>query len=402
MFNKTLYYPWIDIHDDSWVKTAILYWDEIKTIVPSGMASPYHNEVASLLEQERILRPFQVSPSSREVIEASEIAMQYFSTPEGMRILTLGDEHSRIHPSKFSYQLQQSLGMNGGHIHSSKMSYQLMETIGAARVNDDGFVNLDGKFSSLYMSVLANRIAKNNNLSMVADSQIYNQFNTKLSTDGYSPNNGKTFVKCPKCKVVFDRFTQESIKNTGTCPACEADIFYFFENKTDMFKPYRAEPRHIVDGMLAELVIESIYIPKSVSIDKMLKFRIDHSDELSSFRGALHEITQVVLNSGEVDDMRALRELVSVAYHDNVIPKINALKSQLKDAKVRYFLSDFSISGMASILSTTLATPSIGTTAILAGAGVSIGVRSLMYFQERNSIRTNPYSYVLSMEKKLS
>lgn len=400
MFNKTLYYPWIDIHDDSWVKTAILYWDEIKTIVPSGMGSPYHNEVATILEQENILQPFNVSPLSKEVIEASEIALQYFSTPEGMRILTSGNEFSRIHPDKFSYQLRQSLGMNGGHIHSSKMSYQLMETIGAARVNDDGFVNLDGKFSSYYMSVLANRIAKNNNLSMVADSQIYNQFNTKLSIDGYSPNNGKTFIKCPGCKVVFDRFTQESIKNTGVCPECRTNIFYFFEDRTDIFKPYRAEPRHIVDGMLADLVIESIYIPNSVSIDKMLKFRMDHSDELSSFRGALQEITQAVLNSGEVDDIRVLKQKVGVAYKDSVKPKLKALKSQLKDAKVRYILSDFSISGMASLLSTTMAT-NIGTAALLAGAGISIGVRSVMYFQERDNIRTNPYSYVLSMEKNL-
>lgn len=401
MFNTTLYYPWIDIHDDSWVKTAILYWDEIKTIVPNGMGSPYHNEVAAILEQENILRPFNVSPLSKEVIEASEIVMQYFSTPEGMRILTSGNEFSRIHPDKFSYQLQRTLGMDGGYIHSSKMSYQLMETIGAARVNDDGFVNIDGKFSSLYMSVLANRIAKNNNLSMVADSQIYNQFNTKLSIDGYSLSNGKTFIKCPRCKVRFDRFTQESIKNTGVCPECGAEIFYFSEDRTDIFKPYRAEPRHIVDGMLAELVIESIYIPKSVSIDKMLKFRMEHSDELSSFRGALQEITQLVLNSGEVDDIRALRQMVHVAYQDSVKPKIKSLKLQLKDAKVRYILSDFSISGMASLLGTTMGT-NIGTAALLAGAGISIGVRSVMYFQERDNIRTNPYSYVLSMENKLS
>ena len=63
-------------------------------------------------------------------------------------------------------------------------------------------------------------------------------------------------------------------------------------------------------------------------------------------------------------------------------------------------LSDFTISGMASVLGTTLASD-LSTTAILAGAGVSIGVRSLMYMQERRNIRTNPYSYVLSMESKL-
>lgn len=401
MFNKTLYYPWIDIHDDSWVKTAILYWDEINTIVPFSMQSPYQSQVATILEQERILRPFEVTPSSREVIEASDIAIQYLSTPEGMRILTSGDEYSRVHPSKLSYQLLRSLGLGHNRVHSSKMSHHLMDTIGSARVDDDGFLSLDGKFSAYYMSALANRIAKRNNLSTVADSQIYNQFNTKLSIDGYSPNRNKTFIKCPRCREVFDRFTQESIKNTGECPACGADIFYFFPESERRFQqPFRAEPQHLVDGMLAELAIESIYIPSSVPIDKLLKFRADHTDELAAFRGALQDITHSVLECGEVDDIRALRQQVKVAYTDKVKPEIKGLKSQLKGAKVNYVLSDFTISGMASVLGTTLASD-LSTTAILAGAGVSIGIRSLMYMQERRNIRTNPYSYVLSMESKL-
>ncbi|WP_417561147.1 DUF6236 family protein [Marinomonas sp.] len=401
MFNKTLYYPWIDIHDDSWVKTAILYWDEINTIVPFSMQSPYQSQVATILEQERILRPFEVTPSSREVIEASDIAIQYLSTPEGMRILTSGDEYSRVHPSKLSYQLQRSLGLGHNRVHSSKMSHHLMDTIGSARVDDDGFLSLDGKFSAYYMSALANRIAKRNNLSTVADSQIYNQFNTKLSIDGYSPNRNKTFIKCPRCREVFDRFTQESIKNTGECPACGEDIFYFFPESERRFQQsFRAEPQHLVDGMLAELAIESIYIPSSVPIDKLLKFRADHTDELAAFRGALQDITHSVLECGEVDDIRALRQQVKVAYTDKVKPEIKGLKSQLKGAKVNYVLSDFTISGMASVLGTTLASD-LSTTAILAGAGVSIGIRSLMYMQERRNIRTNPYSYVLSMESKL-
>jgi len=401
MFKKTLYYPWIDIHDDSWVKTAILYWDEINTIVPFSMQHPYQNQVATLLEQERILRPFEVTPSSQEVIEASEIAIQYLSSPEGMRALTFGDEYSRIHPSKLSYQLQRSLGLGYGRVHSSKMSHHLMDAIGSARIDANGFLSMESRFSAYYMSALANRIAKRNNLSTVADSKIYNQFNTKLSIDGYSPNRNKTFIKCPRCKEVFDRFTQESIRNTGECPSCGTDVFYFFHDRDSGFqRSFIAEPQHLVDGMLAELAIESVYIPNSVPIDKLLKFRADHSDELAAFRGALHDITQSVLDYDEVDNIRALRQRVEVAYTDRVKPQIKALKSQLKGAKVNYVLSDFTISGMASVLGTTLAS-TLGTTAILAGAGVSIGIRSLMYMQERRNIRNNPYSYVLSMENKL-
>lgn len=401
MFNKTLYYPWIDIHDDSWVKTAILYWDEINTIVPYSMDNPYQSDVANLLKQERILRPFEVTPSSREVREASDIAIQYLGSPEGLRILNSGGERHRLHPSKMSYALKSQLGLSEGRIHSEKMTEQLMNTIGSARVDDDGFITTNGKFSAYYMSALANRVAKNNNLSTVADSKVYNQFNTRLSADGYIPERNRTFVRCPNCKECFDRIAQEVIRNTGQCPSCLSDIFYLYERPRGSARQFSAEPRHLIDGMLADIVIQSLYIPNTVDIDKLLKFRQQHQDELSSFRGALQDITRTILDCGEVEDIRALRQQVTVAYKDKVQPEIKCLKSQLKGNKIKYLLSDFSISGMASLVGTSLGT-TIGAVPLLIAAGASIGISSIMYRNSRNNIRTNPYSYVLSMERKLT
>ena len=34
LFSKALFYPTIDIHDEEWLKTAYLFWDEISTLVP--------------------------------------------------------------------------------------------------------------------------------------------------------------------------------------------------------------------------------------------------------------------------------------------------------------------------------------------------------------------------------
>ena len=36
-FTRALYYPTIDISNEAWLKTAILYWDEINTIVPLSL-----------------------------------------------------------------------------------------------------------------------------------------------------------------------------------------------------------------------------------------------------------------------------------------------------------------------------------------------------------------------------
>jgi hypothetical protein len=42
-FTKSLYYPWIEIKDEAWLKNAFLYWDTIQTIVPESviLCAPY-------------------------------------------------------------------------------------------------------------------------------------------------------------------------------------------------------------------------------------------------------------------------------------------------------------------------------------------------------------------------
>lgn len=61
-FSKALYYPWIEIQDESWLKNAMLYWDEIQTIVPRSIKKPYKNKIAKAFFNEGLLIPFYVHP----------------------------------------------------------------------------------------------------------------------------------------------------------------------------------------------------------------------------------------------------------------------------------------------------------------------------------------------------
>lgn len=40
-FTRALYYPFIDIQNSDWLKTAVLFWDCISTIVPESHQHPY-------------------------------------------------------------------------------------------------------------------------------------------------------------------------------------------------------------------------------------------------------------------------------------------------------------------------------------------------------------------------
>lgn len=87
MFSKALYYPWIDIADDNWLKTAILYWDEISTIVPESIENPYENEATKIAQEANILKPLRVNSYMREVEEIIPEVITYMNTDEGLRVL---------------------------------------------------------------------------------------------------------------------------------------------------------------------------------------------------------------------------------------------------------------------------------------------------------------------------
>src|SRR3954471_21847046 len=59
MLGSALYYPYIDIKDPEWLRSAILFWDEIKTIVPSAIKKPYKNKDTKILWQEGFLEPLK-------------------------------------------------------------------------------------------------------------------------------------------------------------------------------------------------------------------------------------------------------------------------------------------------------------------------------------------------------
>src|SRR5258708_9456080 len=59
MLGTALYYPHIDIRDPVWLRSAILFWDQIQSIVPPSILRPYHSHDTRICEQEGYLRGFR-------------------------------------------------------------------------------------------------------------------------------------------------------------------------------------------------------------------------------------------------------------------------------------------------------------------------------------------------------
>ncbi len=57
---QALFYPWIDIEDERWLKASLLYWDSVRTIVPESIDAPYSTEIGKELASAGFLVPLRV------------------------------------------------------------------------------------------------------------------------------------------------------------------------------------------------------------------------------------------------------------------------------------------------------------------------------------------------------
>ena len=81
--SQALYYPWIDIRDEAWLKTSLLYWDTVRTIVPESIEAPYSSETGCALQEAGFLVPLRVHSSMEEIEELTGDALTYLTSSEG-------------------------------------------------------------------------------------------------------------------------------------------------------------------------------------------------------------------------------------------------------------------------------------------------------------------------------
>jgi hypothetical protein len=157
--SQALYYPWIDIQDEAWLKTSLLYWDTVRTIVPESIQAPYSSETSRALEGAGFLVPLRVHSRMEEIEELTDDALTYLNTTEGGELLVARSQSSRhhIHLDKLSTSLvrlpmfHQKFGHEVLHFLSSRAS---------PSSGGPDWLDVDEGFALFYMTLLANRLAE--------------------------------------------------------------------------------------------------------------------------------------------------------------------------------------------------------------------------------------------------
>jgi hypothetical protein len=366
-FTKALYYPWIDIKDEGWLKNTILYWDHIQTIVPEPVNSPYSTRTALELVDEGLLSPLCVQSSMREIDELAGDVLKYLESPEGTEVLFSEEisEYSRIHTAKLPREVGELV-----KIHPEKLPSKIRNMLKSGlHSHHDDWLTVNKRFASFYMTLLATRLSYEVGAGLL----------TNIPGNSRLANSARLDAKLqiPKSRRDRDRFDDD--------------------------RQYQRMPNSLAQGMLADLILETIRIDPETPVNEILKFRQKYSDELGNFRTKIAELTATVSND---QPLARLRQQVHDIYINKVQPEVGTLKRTLSEQGIRWVADNFL---KVTFFSTGAASLPLGVMglavpqALLVGAGVSLTASAVLYNCDRaKTLRENPFSYLVTAESRLN
>jgi hypothetical protein len=403
MLGSALYFPHIDIDDPAWLRSAILFWDEIRTIAPSSIQKPYRNKDTIICEAEGYLKPVRCDlhpeviddlgrkvtglarlsdkndqflrairnsnhPTAEAIAAAARFGLEFkhgldrlglgFGTPDRIRESALRFGLTRLNCGKLPPNARDMFHDFGlATMKPEKMHDDLVLQIerfsksqGIERNDryhdEDGvWLLVDEHFADAYMTAMASQLARQLDLSPLTSSE---------------PTHSLSF------RFLFDDVV-ESSKQSAT-------------------------------GALVSIAMRGLRVDASVSVDKLIAFRRNRQDQYLEMAEQFAELSDEISQSGNGEDGEALHAKAQKTYDSKIEPQLRALKRELE-------INSIQTTWEGAFRALTVSVPSAGalgyftglTGGALLGAGAlltvaDVGVRS--YLADRKSRGSNPFSYL--------
>ncbi|MFA5383678.1 MAG: DUF6236 family protein [Eubacteriales bacterium] len=361
-FTKALFYPWIDIRDEAWLKSAMLYWENIQTIVPMTFKQPYTNRTAKEFYDEGLLLPFYVQSGMEDIKKLTDDVLKYLDSPEGAEVLMPREyiDYSFVHPNKLPNEIREIV-----EIHPEKLPYEIRHRI-EKDINRVDWISVDSRFANFYMTLLATRLSDRTGAGLLTETTVNNKLSNAAKLDA---------------KLSLPR------RRSYNCDDSIDD---------------RNVPLSLAQGILADLIIEKIQIDPATPVKKIIKFRADHADKLGRFRTKIGELTETI---SDEQPLERLRQQVEENNINEVRPAVNSLKEGLTDSRIEWTTKNFLKVAFFSTSSTSFPLTLLGLSAPLAllmGVGVSLTASAILYNREKAvKLRNNPFSYLLAVDREL-
>jgi hypothetical protein len=359
--SRALYYPFIDVNDPGWLKSACLFWDEVSTIVPTGYGDYYTSDDASALATEGWLTPLAVKSRDSEVYEASSFLLGCLQDERWTAAL-----RADVMPRPGRASTPSTMPLE--RLHSEKLSPDLLSRLGIEPGPSDPWLSVPKAVSDLYMAVLAAEIGRRRRFAVVTDQP------------GLSPLADASYLRST---------LSEPVSAGGTeLPAPEALAF--------------APAGGAAEALLMQFTFQGLSVARDAPVRDVVQFRRDNQAGLDRLRAAVGDLVSVL--NDEYESYEAFEQSVRDIYANHVRPKINDLR-KLRSRALRESARDLwkavACATSPSLLSLAplSVAPPVG---IALGAGAALSVMAVSCQARLQTLRENePFSVVLSAEREL-
>ena len=356
-----LYYPWIEIQDEQWLRTACLYWDRLHTIVPASIRRPYQNPASKELLDAGVLEPLRVESGLAEIEQLASDVVTYLESQEAGELL-LGrapGQRASLHIDKLPRSVQRLV-----RIHPEKLPYELRHVLESSQKSRDAWLKVEPEFAAFYMTLLATRLAEQRALGLLTSS------------------------------FAADRLANSVRSGTRSWSAAMQGL-----TRSRLRSP---ASRELIEGIVVDLVLGGFSIGPDVPLKKVLAFRRRHSDELGRLRTKIGELAASV----PVDaSPAAIRQRAQDLAANEVAPALADLRAALKGSRIKTLtegllkVSFLSAAPTSALVLAGLTAP----TALAVGAGISLTATAALFAVEKErTLRENPFAYLLAVEREFT
>ncbi|MFH1058528.1 MAG: hypothetical protein V1797_07605 [Pseudomonadota bacterium] len=356
-FTKALYYPYIDVQNENWLKSAVLYWDQIQTIVPESLEKPYSNPTSLELFDSGFLVPLRVNSGMNEIDSLGYTAEEYLHTIESKQVIFSGaiSDHSTIYLEKLPDRMREVL------MFPDKLPYSVLHRMNGQAYGET--ITVEEGFANYYMSLLARELSISHGLCPLSDDDACHNLTSVVGRGANIP------IDVP---FGWHRRGRNRARDLKT----------------------------ISQGLISNLLVNNVGIHPETTIDELLKFKEKHINELGKFRSAIGDLASACENA---EHPEALRQQANDSLVNSVKPALNDLEEALKDSGINYLLLPslaiwFTSPITSGVLEKFIDMPSQW--AVLATPFAQLIVSFILYDRSRKKeLRENPFSYLLKYKK---
>lgn len=381
---KALFYPNIRLRDPEWIRSQLLFFDKLGTIMPSGGPQAPSTPDDEDLEARGLL--FRAPPAASAVEGASRfMAMLLLAArsggvrshfkadpvyrPDGQNALQLlqglsgGDRGQSIRTlspriTELEEELRRITSDRFMRMHPEKLDWALRAFLSERDSGKVGmtlnWLNVDPVFASVYMTALAREMAAQLGIGAVTNDAVHDAIFQDFEASTQAGLGGGQFAHTRRAEAVF-----------------------------------------------LDVALTSFKIRADVPIDRVLSFKEKHCDELLLLRQKLGEIGARCARYQTLEDMR--REAKYIVDHE-VSPAISALEKALSGWGVVWTRTGFlKIASLITGTAAGLATFDFSGShylALSASVGLSLTGMALSGQGDRRTLlESSPYAYLLNLKR---